>query len=201
MFNLFLGLIVAYLIGSIPTAYLFAKFIKGIDIRNFGSGNVGATNIYREVGKLPGFIVLAVDILKGVVPILFIPMVLGVEGTSIGLDIHKILIGAMTITGHVWTVFLKFKGGKGVATTTGVALVLAPKVLGIAFLAWVIFFLPFRYVSLASIAAAITLPIAALILGEPKSIVLFFAIIGAVGIYKHKSNISRLLKGEERRIA
>lgn len=200
MLNLTASLILTYLIGSIPTAYIFGRMIKGIDIRNFGSGNVGATNVYRLIGKVPAFIVLFIDALKGFVPVLLFPAIFNIDKNLIDPELTSILIGVACISGHVWTVFLKFKGGKGVATTSGVMLAIAPKVSLLALTVWVIFFLLFRYASLASIAAAISLPIASLVMNKAFPIVLFSIIICVIVSYKHKSNISRLLKGEEKKL-
>lgn len=198
---LILSLFTAYLIGAIPTGFLFAKYLKGIDIRTLGSGNVGATNVYRSIGKGPGFMVLFLDILKGALPVLILPMIFKLDASSsISMHSYKLLIGASSITGHVWTIFLNFKGGKGVATTAGVMLVLAPKVVFVAFILWVIVFAASRYVSLASIIASVSLPISGLAFKMDKSIIVFLLILCVLGIYTHKSNIHRLLKREEHKI-
>lgn len=200
MLSLIAALILTYLIGSIPTAYIFGRIIKGIDIRNFGSGNVGATNVYRLIGKVPAFIVLFIDALKGFAPVLLFPAIFNIDKNLLNPELTSILIGVACISGHVWMVFLKFKGGKGVATTSGVMLAIAPKVFLIALIVWVIIFLLFRYVSLASITAAISLPIASLVMNKAFPLVLFSITICFIGTYKHKSNISRLLKGEEKKL-
>jgi len=200
MIYLCLGIVSSYLIGAIPTAYIFAKILRGTDIRGVGSGNVGATNVYRAVGKIPGFIVLVIDIIKGVIPVLVIPQIVGGYSGSALTDTYMILIGASVIIGHVWNVFLRFKGGKGVATTAGVIVVIAPKVVGVAFLVWLTVFIIYRYVSLASIAAAVSLPVTALLMRKPASIIIFLLILSFMGIYKHKSNIGRLKSGEERKL-
>ena len=200
MLSLIASLILTYLIGSIPTAYIFGRIIKGIDIRNFGSGNVGATNVYRLIGKVPAFIVLFIDALKGFAPVLLFPAIFNIDKNLLNPELTSILIGVACISGHVWTVFLKFKGGKGVATTSGVMLAIAPKVFLIALIVWVIMFLLFRYVSLASITAAISLPIASLVMNKAFPLVLFSITICFIGTYKHKSNISRLLKGKEKKL-
>lgn len=194
------ALALAYLIGSIPTAFIFGKVLKGIDIRTVGSGNIGATNVYRAVGKVPGIAVLMVDILKGAAPVAIIPMIVPVGGSVLAPDIYKILIGAAAIAGHVWTVFMNFKGGKGVATTAGVVLILAPDVVGIVLVLWIAVMVVSRYVSVASIAAAITLPVTAYVLGKQPSIIIFLSIISVIGIYKHKGNIIRLRQGSEHKI-
>ncbi len=200
MLSLIAALILTYLIGSIPTAYIFGRIIKGIDIRNFGSGTVGATNVYRLIGKVPAFIVLFIDALKGFAPVLLFPAIFNIDKNLLNPELTSILIGVACISGHVWMVFLKFKGGKGVATTSGVMLAIAPKVFLIALIVWVIIFLLFRYVSLASITAAISLPIASLVMNKAFPLVLFSITICFIGTYKHKSNISRLLKGEEKKL-
>lgn len=202
MVNLFVSLACAYLIGAIPTSYIFGKALKGIDIREHGSGNVGATNVFRVVGKTPGIIVLILDALKGVVAVLLLPSIFfnNAIGVNLGLENYKILLGICAISGHVWTVFLKFKGGKGVATTAGVMIALAPKVVAGSVVIWAIIFGVFKIVSVASIIAAIFLPVFALIFHKSIYIVLFCVLICIVGTYKHKANIRRLLRGEEKRL-
>ena len=199
MIRLIVGMILAYLIGSFPTAFLFAKFLKGVDIRKVGSGNVGATNVYRSVGKLTGFAVLFIDILKGAIPVFLFPPILQL-GFDSNPELPRILIGSSAIIGHVWTVFLRFKGGKGVATTAGVLLALSPKVLGCAFIVWVIIFAISKYVSLASIIAASLLPIFGYFFTKNITLTIFFTIVAILGILKHKSNISRLLNGTEHKV-
>jgi len=197
--TLLVAVFVSYMAGSVPTAYLFAKS-KGIDIRSVGSGNVGATNVYRSIGRGAGFFVLMIDILKGVLPVLLIPFVARPSETFMAADLYKVIIGSSTICGHIWTVFLNFRGGKGVATTTGVLIVLAPKIFLFAFLIWVIFFSFMRYVSVASIMAALSLPVGAVFFRAHFSVMIFCFVICAVGIYKHKENIVRLIKGTESKI-
>lgn len=189
----------AYFVGSIPTGYLVAKAM-GIDIRQVGSGNIGATNVFRILGKGPGIFVLLFDALKGFAPVFWLaPLFLGIDG---GADLGwlRITSGICAILGHNYTCWLRFKGGKGIATSAGAFLALTPKPLGIAFLTWVIVFAVSRYVSLASIAAAIALPLATWLLpfGLPMKIIT--TIIGALAIYKHRANIKRLMDGTEMRI-
>lgn len=202
MLNLALSLILAYLIGSIPTSFIFAKVLKGTDIRKHGSGNVGATNVFRVVGKLPAVIVLLLDIFKGVFSVLFLSNVFfnNTIGITVGLGVYKILLGACAIAGHAWSVFLKFKGGKGVATTAGVIFVLAPQVLIASFIVWVGVFSVLRIVSVASIISSMFLPIFGIIFGQPLSNILFYVFLCIIGTYKHKSNIRRLVRGEEKRL-
>ena len=198
----------AYLLGSIPTGFLVAK-AKGIDIRSVGSGNIGATNAMRVLGKPAGIFVLLVDAAKG-----FIACVLGVfiaayfasgyydmkTNANVAPQI-ALIAGIFAVLGHNYTCWLKFKGGKGIATTAGVYLALAPIALGIALAVFILAILLTRYVSVGSIAAAIALPTAVWIL-QPHN--LFLGIVttalGALAIYKHKSNIQRLMAGTESRL-
>ncbi|MDD4202665.1 MAG: glycerol-3-phosphate 1-O-acyltransferase PlsY, partial [Candidatus Omnitrophica bacterium] len=191
MFSLAVASIFGYFIGAIPTAYLLARIVKGIDIRKVGSGNVGATNVYRTLGKKFGFLVLFIDVLKGAFAVYFLPRIFGLQIAYGSIEIAQMFVGTAAICGHIWTVFLDFKGGKGVAVTTGVLIVLAPKIILCAFLIWVLVFTFYKYVSLASIFAAASLPVLALIFFKPKSLVLYLLVIAFIGIYKHKDNIKR----------
>ena len=202
MISLLLSLIFAYLIGSIPTSYIFAKVLKKIDIRKHGSGNVGATNVFRTVGKIPGIIVLLIDAAKGVVAVSLLSEVFlsNWTGITLGLEFYKILLGICVISGHVFSVFLKFKGGKGVATTAGVLIALAPGILLACLLVWVIVFAIFRIVSIASITASLFLPIFAIIFYRSFYFVIFCVLLSLASVYKHKANIRRLLRGEEKKL-
>jgi len=203
MVKFFVSMAVSYFVGAIPFALIVAKFFKGIDIRKVGSGNVGATNVYRSVGKVPGVIALALDISKGLVPTLFIAQAFyqfGQNPSWVSLELFRILCGAAAVAGHNWPVFLKFKGGKGVATSTGVLLGLAPKAVLWCFVIWFLTVLASHYVSVASIAASLAFPILAFLLGYKGEVLIFAIILCAVGIYKHKSNIKRLIKREESKV-
>ena len=195
--------ILAYFIGSIPTGFLWAK-ARGIDIRTVGSGNIGATNVMRALGKGPGIAVLLIDALKGFLPVDLAARVLFpkthiilVQHPSIALQIVCCLA---VIAGHNWTCWLKFKGGKGVATSAGALGAMLPGPLGCVLIVWAIVFGVSRYVSLASIAGALTLPVATWWLTHDVTLLIFSGILGAVVIYKHKSNIQRLWAGTENRI-
>lgn len=188
----------AYLIGSVPTSYIITKRMKGVDIRSEGSGNAGATNVLRVVGKAPAIITLVVDILKGVV---VVTVLAGLTYPFLK-DIlpHDLYVGLMAfavVAGHIWSVFLKFKGGKGVATTLGVAVAVAPLALVPSLIIWIIAFVLSKYVSLASIIALLVFPIAVTIISYSFYTAVFSVIICGIGIYKHKENVKRLLKGEE----
>lgn len=200
-FILFVGLIVSYLIGSIPTAYIFGRLFKGIDIRQFGSGNVGATNVFRVVGRAPGLIVLTIDLLKGFVCVTYIANFFLYASPVTRPELYRVFVGMAAITGHNWTVFLKFKGGKGVATSAGVVIGLIPKIFWLGFFVWCIVFSITGYVSLASIVASISIPIFTLLFKEPSEIIIFMSLLCLIIAYKHRPNIRRLKKGEEKRIS
>jgi len=202
MSGLIVSFTLAYLLGSIPTSFIFTKVLKRTDIREHGSGNVGATNVFRVVGKIPAIIVLVIDILKGYVAVALIPVFFynSGAGSIIGIDLLKILLGVIVISGHVWSVFLKFKGGKGVATTAGVMAALAPMVLAGSVIIWVVVFSIVRIVSVASIAASIFLPIFALVFYQSTYLVFFTVLLCVMGTYKHKANIKRLIRGEEKKL-
>ena len=202
MSGLFISLVLSYLIGSMPTSYIAARFLKKIDIRRHGSGNAGATNVFRVVGKIPGIIVLVIDMLKGSFAVYFLPAVFfnNSIGLKMGLELYEILLGIAVISGHVWSIFLKFKGGKGIATTAGALLVIAPKLLLGCAVTWGIVFGIFRIVSVASIAASLALPLFAVIFYGSFYLVLTAVVLCAASVYKHKSNIRRLLRGEEKKL-
>ena len=197
---LFLGFAAAYVIGSIPTAYIFGRVIKGIDMREHGSGNIGATNVFRVIGKAPGIIVLIIDALKGLICVTYLASGFLYLAPVTRPELYRILVGLSAIAGHNWTLFLKFKGGKGVAASAGVAIGLIPKIFWLGFLVWLITFFITGFVSLASIIAIISVPIFTLAFGEPAEIVIFMCLLCLIIIYKHKPNIRRLARGEEKRI-
>lgn len=195
------SLILCYLIGSTPTSYLFAKYISGIDIRQHGSGNVGATNAFRVVGKLPGIIVLIIDIAKGLICVTLVAKLFLRWGVAVEPETYAMMLGFMAITGHIWTIFLNFKGGKGIATSAGVLLGIAPKVLLLGLTVWAVVFIVKRYVSLASIIAAAAIPVLFVAMSYAASYVIFSSLVCAITVYKHYPNIKRLVRGEERRIS
>lgn len=190
--------LLAYFSGSIPSGVWIGKTFKGIDIRTVGSKNSGATNAYRNLGAVYGIMTLVIDALKGYLPLL----VASKMGVS---EKYIVVIGLIAILGHSFSCFLNFKGGKGVATSLGVFLFLAPKAIGIATLGFLIVVFFTRYVSLSSITAAIILPIMTMILpakdGVDKfTLSILSVFIGVFVIYKHKTNITRLLNGTESKI-
>ncbi|MBP9855014.1 MAG: glycerol-3-phosphate 1-O-acyltransferase PlsY [Candidatus Omnitrophica bacterium] len=198
---LLFGILISYLVGSIPTAYVFGKLLKGIDIRQHGSGNVGATNVFRVLGKIPGIIVLLLDIYKGF-------WVVGIVSEILGLTFiwERVILSIAVVAGHNYTIFLGFKGGKGVATSLGVLIGLAyriPSIIPVLILtlaSFLIVFVIFRIVSLSSIIAAISLPTLVFLTGQPVEIKVLGLIFGIFVLYRHKANIKRLLAGQEPKV-
>jgi len=199
--NLLIGCVLSYLIGSIPTAYIFGRLYKSIDIRQHGSGNVGATNVFRVLGQGPGMIALLIDILKGVIPVVVVANALGLHQT-----LDYILFSLCAVMGHNWTVFLNFKGGKGIATSLGVLIGMTIQMPLIRFvllgtvLVWLVCFVLFRYVSLASIIAAAALPLLSFFTHQPPEFQILSLIFCAFVIWRHRPNIDRLRKGRESKV-
>ncbi|MFO1497189.1 MAG: glycerol-3-phosphate 1-O-acyltransferase PlsY [Verrucomicrobiota bacterium] len=186
--------LLSYLLGSIPTGYLAGR-LQGVDIRAVGSGNIGATNVFRALGKTAGFTVLAIDALKGFAACRWVPLLFGAPVP----EDMTIAAGVAAILGHNYTCWLRFKGGKGIATSAGVLLGWLPWALAIVLGLWGIVFGVSRYVSLASITAALALPLAAWVTGGSPRMIGIAAMVGALAIYKHHSNIRRLINGTEHR--
>lgn len=193
-----MDILVSYLIGAVPTAYILGKLLKGIDLRRYGSGNVGATNAWRILGKRIGTATLMIDILKGVIAVTLIARFF--PGRIIeDVFIRKFLCGIAAIIGHNFPVYLRFRGGKGVATSAGVFLGLAPKLLGIAALLWSGILIVTGYISLASMIAALSLPVLSILFNYPTAMHWFSMALGILILIQHRSNIRRLFKGEEKR--
>lgn len=206
MVEIILVIAVSYLIGSISPSIILGKILKGIDIREHGSKNAGSTNAFRVVGKWAGITVLLLDIFKGYFAVKFISPLTG-ENPVISPTLVAILSGFAAITGHVWTLFHSFKGGKGVNTATGVLLALIPLPTIFAGGIFLIVLLTTRYVSLGSMLSSLSLPIILIIMslrtdGEtiPSELIIFAAIIPAFIIYTHRANIKRLMRGEENKV-
>jgi len=192
--------LVAYLLGSIPTGFLVAK-ARGVDIRTVGSGNIGATNAFRVLGKRFGIFVLLMDALKGLVAVLVGAVVVGRIFPETPLENLKITAGIAAILGHNFTCWLHFKGGKGIATSAGVLIALVPWALIIILSIFIILFLVTRYVSIGSIAAAFALPFATWFTeNHDVGLTAVMAAIGLLAILKHRKNIHRLLNGTENRV-
>jgi len=198
-----LALVIAYAAGSIPTAYLAGRLIKGVDLRTIGSGNLGATNVYRSLGTVPAIVVLVLDALKGALPAALLPArIAGVywfeprEALWWGLA-----CGVAAIVGHAKPVFLLWKGGgKGVATAAGVFAALAPVAMGVSLLIFLTVVVSTGIVSLASLTAAIALPVAVVVLFGVKSpLFLVTLVVLAFVVWTHRANIARLRSGAEPR--
>ncbi len=200
---LIIALIVAsYFIGAVPFGLLVVRHIKGVDIRTVGSGNIGATNVARVAGKKIAILVFVLDFTKGFVPVFGAWLLKPLYG---GTDLVPIACGLATVLGHMFPVYLKFRGGKGVATGAGMLCALVPKPLLAAFVVWVAIVAITRYVSLASISASVTLPVSLVAIEGGKAfkediwLTVFCIILAALVILRHRSNIKRLLaRGESR---
>ncbi len=183
----------SYLLGSVPFGLLLAR-ARGVDIRSVGSGNIGATNVFRAVGKGPGLLTFFLDFLKGLLPVLAAGHWLAPDTAA------PILCGCAAIAGHIWTVFARFRGGKGVATGAGVVVGIAWEAVIIGLICWIIVFALTRYVSLASIITAGSVGISGWILYPGRRLVpATLTLLAALLIVRHRSNIVRLLKGTENR--
>ncbi len=196
--------ITAYLMGSIPTGFLVGK-MRGLDIRTVGSGNIGATNVFRALGKPAGLLVLVFDAFKG-----WAAVALASRAVCVGLmpkagpqvaEALQIIAAVCAVVGHNYTVWLRFKGGKGIATSAGVLLALVPLSLAIILTIWLIVFATTRYVSLASICGSFSLPFAVWLTGRSPTLIIITAALAGLAIYRHRSNIRRLLDGTENRFA
>jgi acyl phosphate:glycerol-3-phosphate acyltransferase len=196
-------LLLCYLIGSFPSGYLIGKS-QGIDIRQHGSGNIGATNVLRVMGKKWGYLVFFCDALKGFIAVkigVWLAFTAGTEAT-----LAAVMAGICCIIGYNYTVWLRFKGGKGIATSIGVLLAIVPIMIVLLLLVvWLAVFFVWKYVSLASICAALSLPVAVLALfpfvahGNYWVLVVFSLIVAALAVWRHRPNIDRLLQGKENR--
>ena len=203
MLWIIIGIAISYLLGSIPCAYIFVKVFKRQDIRDIGSGNVGATNASRILGKELGILVLLLDMLKGFTAVVFLPHLLPLQETNVSLGLISLIFGISAISGHIWTIFLSFKGGKGVATMLGVLFGAALKISGVnlvllmVLLTWVIVFVISRIISLSSVIAALFLPLFFILFTEGNALVYISMAVSFLIILRHKSNLSRLIKGQE----
>ncbi|MDI6779810.1 MAG: glycerol-3-phosphate 1-O-acyltransferase PlsY [Bacteroidota bacterium] len=214
MLSLFYVIFLSYLVGSIPTSIIVAKLLKGIDIRQHGSGNAGGTNVIRVLGLKEGIFVIVFDIFKGFIATVFIAKLMYSPFPFKNLTpledftLVQILAGSAAIVGHIWTVFGGFKGGKGMATATGMLIGLAPIDILIVIGVFTIVFIISRYISLGSISAAVAFPLTLFFREnifkaevEGYSILIFFSIgIAALLIFTHRANIKRLIEGREHKI-
>lgn len=190
--QIILILIFSYLLGSIPFSLIIGRLRKGIDIRNHGSGNVGATNVLRTVGKKEAALALTADIVKGILPVLLATFIL--EDFWVGVS------AVLVVLGHIFPIFAGFKGGKGVATSLGALIVIVPSAVIISILIWILVLAAFRYASLASIIAAIALSAVCWGLKYPLAFTAAASICAIIIVLKHNGNIKRLIAGTESKV-
>ena len=197
-------LVIGYLLGSIPTGYIAGRYLMGIDIREHGSGSTGATNVLRTIGKAPAIAVLLIDMLKGAIALELVNLLYAFDSAKLVPDNWKywlIIATALTaIVGHSKSIWLNFTGGKSVATTLGMLLVMNPVVALGSLATFLVFLAIFRIVSLSSIIAAIAVNLLMIILNQPIPYLIFGGLAGAYVIIRHKTNIQRLLAGTEPQI-
>jgi len=198
------GWFLCFLVGSLPFSYWVVKIFKGIDLRKSGSGNVGATNVFRTEGKWLGSLALGLDILKGVIAVAVIAPLFSQSQDILNPVIYALLGGVCAIAGHIWTPFLNWKGGKGVATSGGVFLGLLPLPFVISMAVFFPIFFFTGIISISSLAAALTMPIAVLLTfqdPDSKLIAVLLTLCLTIFIfYTHRANIGRLIRGEEKRL-
>lgn len=207
-------IVLSYLVGSIPTSLVYSRYVKGIDIRKFGSGNAGGTNVFRVLGWKPGVGVIIADILKGFIAVAVIarlyydPILPGGALLIEEFTLVQIIAGLSAILGHVWTVFAGFKGGKGIATAAGMLIGIAPIEFTVSLVVFTIVLISSRFVSLGSISAAVAFPLTLVFRWNVFDaniqnywILIYFSVgVAVLLIYTHRSNIGRLLKGTENRL-
>lgn len=194
MMNFVLWFAVGFVFGSIPSGLWLVKAIHGIDIREYGSKNIGSTNVFRTVGGKTAALVLICDAAKGILAVMLADMMSGG-------NLYVMLFAAIgALLGHNYSLFLGFKGGRGVATGLGLLIFFMPKVSGICFLVWLAIVLTTRYVSLGSCVGALCAPCLAVYFGYPLPVIMFAVVAAAFVIIRHKDNIKRLLNGTESKI-
>jgi glycerol-3-phosphate acyltransferase PlsY len=189
-----LALAASYLLGAIPTSYLAARLLRGIDLRKVGSGNLGATNLYRTLGARFAIPVGLFDMAKGAIPVMVLAPL------ASGSRYFAMLCGIVAVAGHVFSVFVRFRGGKGVATASGVMLGLTPWAVLVSLVIWLLVVRVSGYVSLGSMIAALALPVAAWLLHPGQRDLIWIQVLVALAIiWLHRANIQRLLAGTENR--
>jgi glycerol-3-phosphate acyltransferase PlsY len=204
MISVLIVIILSYLIGSIPTSLIAGKVLRGIDIRKHGSGNAGATNVFRVLGWKAGVFILVFDGFKGFAATYWISQI-SFGSNPWSPEIMQIIAGCSTIFGHIWTIFAHFRGGKGVGTAAGMLIALYPLAFLICIVVFIVLVFITRIVSIGSISAALTLPIVLAIFkyvldkNVPDSLFIFSFFAAALIIFTHRGNIKRLINGTENR--
>jgi glycerol-3-phosphate acyltransferase PlsY len=190
------AVIVGYIIGGIPTGIILSRLIKGVDPRATGSGSSGATNVSRVLGKSWGIIVLIIDALKGFLPAAFLAPVIMQNNVLLG----SLLLGLGAVIGHIWTPYAGFRGGKGVATAAGAMAAISFTSLGSALVVFIIVVLATRMVSVSSLSAAVSFPVACAILRQPAPVIVTGVLLAGLLAYTHRENIKRVAAGTERKL-
>lgn len=203
MLSIFVIFGVAYLVGSFPTSIITGKILRGIDIREHGSGNAGGTNVFRVLGAGPGVFVMLFDVFKGFVATYWVSQIVILQPPAFSRESLMLLAGAAAVIGHIWTIFARFRGGKGVGAAAGMLIALYPTALLICLLIFGLLLATTRIMSIASMAAAVALPIILTIfkfaLNVPVANVLYYFsfILAALIVFTHRANIKRLREGTE----
>ena len=195
-----LGLVVAYLLGSVPSGYWLAKAFKGLDIRQHGSGNIGASNVRRVLGNRWGIVVLLMDIAKGTLAVVMGQEMFWAIKGPLSLDFYKFLCAAAAVCGHNWTIFLGFKGGKGVATSAGALLGVAPVLLLGSVIVWGVVAKTSGYICVASMSSAVAFGILTFVFKTSLEMKIFGIVMAGMLIVRHRGNIQRLISGTEPKI-
>ena len=187
----------AYLLGAVPFGLILARWVKGVDLRTIGSGNIGTTNAVRAMGRRWGFVVFALDFLKGFGPVLIAPHFFNLAKPDS--EFLQVLVGTAAVLGHCYPIYLGFKGGKGVATGCGAIVAIEPFVFVAGGIVWLLTRLSTGYAGLASILMGVTFPIAAFVMGWPQrqALVVGAALLTLLIVVRHRSNIQRMLRGTE----
>ncbi|MBL8858082.1 MAG: glycerol-3-phosphate 1-O-acyltransferase PlsY [Planctomycetes bacterium] len=195
--SVWIVILVAYLLGAVPFGLILARWVKGVDLRTIGSGNIGTTNAVRAMGRGWGFVVFALDFLKGFAPVLVAPFVVSLDRHDA--EFLQVLVGTAAVLGHCYPVYLGFKGGKGVATGCGAIVAIEPIVFVAGGVVWLLTRLATGYAGLASILMGVTFPIIAFVMGWPerRALVVGAALLTLLIVIRHRSNIQRMLRGTE----
>lgn len=195
-------ILLAYLLGSVPTSVWWGRAFYNIDVREFGSGNAGATNTIRVLGKRAGIPVLIIDVLKGTLAVTLAYVSDFASGSAPFVN-YQIALGVAAVIGHIFPLFAGFRGGKGVATLLGVALAMEPQAAGLSLIVFLLVLLLSKYVSLSSMSAGLSFPVILLTLfpGRPVSMIAFSIVVSILLIITHKKNIERLLKKQESKVS
>jgi glycerol-3-phosphate acyltransferase PlsY len=201
-FAVALAIVIGYLSGSVPSGLWLGMLLRRLDVRDHGSKNLGATNVYRVLGPGLGLATLVLDVFKGALPVWLVPALPQMDAFPGGREWCGVLVGLAAVAGHIWTCFAGFKGGKGVATTVGVLLALAPTACGVFMVVFVVTVLLTRYVSLGSVLGSLAFVVAVAVWSGTRSPTFVLGgSLAALVIARHRDNLERLARGEERKFS